>query len=42
MDVLSHKYTGDPYPHRSPTRVCFVIEVDHAGQHTLGFEHRPG
>jgi PPOX class probable F420-dependent enzyme len=42
MDVLSHKYTGEPFPHRSPTRVCFVIEVDHAGQRTLGFEHRPG
>jgi PPOX class probable F420-dependent enzyme len=42
MDVLSHKYTGQPFPHRSPDRVCFVIEVERAGQRTLGFEHRPG
>jgi PPOX class probable F420-dependent enzyme len=42
MDVLSHKYTGKPFPHRGPDRVCFVIEVDQAGQRTLGFEHQPG
>lgn len=42
MDVLSYKYTSAPFPHRSPTRACFVIEVDHAGQRTLAFEHRPG
>lgn len=41
MDVLSHKYTGKPFPHRAPSRVCFVIEVEHAGQRTLAFEHRP-
>ena len=42
MDVLSHKYTGKPFPHRAPTRVCFVVEAEHAGQRTLAFEHRPG
>jgi PPOX class probable F420-dependent enzyme len=41
MDVLSHKYTAEPFPHRSPTRVCFVIEAEHAGQRTLAFEHNP-
>lgn len=41
MDVLAHKYTGKPFPHRAPNRVCFVIAVDEAGQRTLGFEHRP-
>lgn len=42
MDQLSHKYTGKPFPHRGPNRVCFVIDVDHAGQRTLAFEHDPG
>ena len=42
MDVLSHKYTGEPFPHHSDTRVCFVIESEHAGGATLSFEHRPG
>ena len=42
MDVISHKYTGRPFPFRGPDRVCFVIEVEHAGQRTLDFEHRPG
>jgi PPOX class probable F420-dependent enzyme len=41
MNVLSHKYTGEPFPHRAPTRVCFVIEAEHAGHRTLAFEHRP-
>jgi len=42
MDVLSHKYTGEPFPHRAPTRVCFVVEAEHAGQRMLAFEHQPG
>jgi PPOX class probable F420-dependent enzyme len=42
MDVLSHKYTAEAFPHRSPTRVCFVVEAEHAGQRTLAFQHRPG
>jgi PPOX class probable F420-dependent enzyme len=42
MDVLSRKYIGEPFPYRSPSRVCFVIEVEHAGQRTLAFEHKPG
>jgi len=42
MDRIAHKYTARPFPHRSPTRVCFVIEVEHAGQRTLSFEHQPG
>ncbi|MCA1844839.1 MAG: PPOX class F420-dependent oxidoreductase [Actinobacteria bacterium] len=42
MNVISHKYTGEPFPYEGPNRVCFVIEVDQAGQRTLGFEHRPG
>jgi PPOX class probable F420-dependent enzyme len=42
MDVLSHKYTGRPFPHRAPTRVCFVIGVERAGQRTLDFAHDPG
>jgi PPOX class probable F420-dependent enzyme len=41
MDVLSYKYTAKPFPHRAPTRVCFVAEAEHAGQRTLAFEHHP-
>ena len=42
MDLISHKYTGRPFPHHGPDRVCFVVAVEHAGQRTLDFEHRPG
>jgi PPOX class probable F420-dependent enzyme len=42
MDVLSHKYTASPFPHRAPSRVCFMVEVEQASQRTLAFEHRPG
>ena len=41
MDVLSRKYTGKPFPHRAPNRLCFLIEVAHAGQRTLDFQHQP-
>jgi PPOX class probable F420-dependent enzyme len=41
MDVLSHKYTGKPFPHHAPNRVCFMIDVEHAGRRALSFEHRP-
>ncbi len=42
MDPISIKYTGAGFPSRGPDRVCFVIEVERAGQRTLGFVHRPG
>ena len=42
MDVLSHKYTGAPFPRRGPERVCFVIAVETAAQRTLDFTHKPG
>jgi hypothetical protein len=41
MDPISIKYTGAPFPSRGPDRVCFVIAVEHAAQHTLNFVHRP-
>ena len=41
MDQLSHKYTGVPFPHRGPDRVCFVIAVEKAAQRTLSFVHNP-
>jgi PPOX class probable F420-dependent enzyme len=41
MDRISVKYTGAPFPARGPGRVCFVIEVEKAGQRTLGFTHNP-
>jgi hypothetical protein len=42
MDPISIKYTGAPFPSRGPDRVCFVIAVESAAQHTLNFVHRPG
>ena len=42
MDPISVKYTGVPFPSRGPDRVCFVIAVEKATQHTLSFVHRPG
>jgi PPOX class probable F420-dependent enzyme len=42
MDPISFKYTNAPFPSRGPDRVCFVIAVENASQHTLGFVHRPG
>ena len=41
MDPISVKYTGLPFPSRGPGRVCFVIEVEKAGQRTLSFTHKP-
>ena len=42
MDPISIKYTSEPFPHRGPGRVCFVIEVENAWHKKLDFEHRPG
>jgi hypothetical protein len=42
MDPISIKYTGASFPSRGPDRVCFVIAVEQAAQHTLNFVHRPG
>jgi PPOX class probable F420-dependent enzyme len=39
MDPISLKYTSRPFPQRGPDRVCFVIQVDKAGERTLGFVH---
>ena len=42
MDVISHKYTGKPFPYRDPQgRVALVIEVDKARYAKLPFEHTP-
>jgi PPOX class probable F420-dependent enzyme len=41
MDPISIKYTNQPFPQRGPDRVCFVIAVVKAAQHTLGFVHDP-
>ncbi len=42
MDPISVKYTNAPFPSRGRDRVCFVIAVEKAAQHTLGFTHHPG
>jgi hypothetical protein len=41
-ELLSHKYTGTPFPMRGADRVCFVIAVEKAAQRTLNFTHDPG
>jgi PPOX class probable F420-dependent enzyme len=42
MDPISVKYTSAPFPARGPERVCFVIEVSHAGARHLDFlAHNP-
>jgi len=42
MDVISHKYTGQPFPFRNPEgRVALVIELDRARYHKLPFTHTP-
>jgi PPOX class probable F420-dependent enzyme len=42
LDATSHKYTGKPFPFRSPEgRVALVIEIDKARYTKLPFEHTP-
>jgi len=42
LDAISHKYTGKPFPFRSPEgRVSLVIEIDKARYTKLPFEHAP-
>ena len=41
MDPISFKYTNAPFPSRGSDRVCFVIAVEKAAQHTLSFAHNP-
>jgi hypothetical protein len=42
MDPVSHKYTGKPFPMRSPEgRVALVIEVDKVRYAKLPFAHTP-
>jgi PPOX class probable F420-dependent enzyme len=42
MDVISHKYTGKPFPFRSPEgRVALVIEIEKQRYTKLPFEPPP-
>ena len=42
MDAISHKYTGKPFPFRSPDgRVALFIEVEKVRYTKLPFEHTP-
>src|ERR1700758_4023651 len=42
MDAISHKYTGKPFPFRSPGgRVALIIEVEKVRYTKLPFEHTP-
>jgi hypothetical protein len=42
MDPISHKYTGKPFPFRSPEgRVVLVVEVEKARDTKLSFQHTP-
>jgi PPOX class probable F420-dependent enzyme len=43
MDPISQKYTGKPFPFRSPDgRVALMIEIEKARYTKLPFEHTPG
>jgi hypothetical protein len=43
MDPISHKYTGKPFPFRSPEgRVALMIEIEKALYTKVPFEHTPG
>lgn len=42
MDPISHKYTGKPFPFRTPDgRVALMIEVEKARYTKLPFQHTP-
>jgi PPOX class probable F420-dependent enzyme len=42
MDSISHKYTGKPFPFRSPEgRIALVIEAEKVRYAKLPFEHTP-
>jgi PPOX class probable F420-dependent enzyme len=42
LDPISYKYTGKPFPFRSPEgRVALVIEIDKERYAKLPFEHTP-
>jgi len=42
MDAISHKYTGKPFPFRSPEgRIALIIEVEKARYAKLPFQHTP-
>lgn len=42
MDAISHKYTGKPFPFRSPEgRVALVIDAEKVRYTKLPFEHMP-
>lgn len=40
-DALSVKYTGEPFPWRSPATIAYVIEADRATSITLPFRRTP-
>ena len=41
-DLVSHKYTGKPFPMRSPEgRVALIIEIDKARHLKIPFKHEP-
>jgi PPOX class probable F420-dependent enzyme len=42
LDLISHKYTGKPFPMRGPEdRVALIIEVEKERYTKLPFEHTP-
>ncbi len=43
LDPISHKYTGKPFPFRTPEgRVALIVEVEKMRYTKLPFEHTPG
>ena len=42
LDPISNKYTGKPFPMRSPEgRVALIMEVDKARYTKIPFKHEP-
>jgi PPOX class probable F420-dependent enzyme len=41
LDGYSHKYTGKPFPFRSPGQIALVIEVEKERYTKLPFAHTP-
>ncbi|HTS35075.1 MAG TPA: PPOX class F420-dependent oxidoreductase [Candidatus Solibacter sp.] len=41
MDLISHKYTGKPFPMRNLTQITMIIEIDKARYMKLPFAHTP-
>jgi PPOX class probable F420-dependent enzyme len=42
IERLARKFTGEPFPWRSPNSILYVVEVERAHLTELPFVHQPG